>query len=84
MTADLNQPKRTDHPRAPDDGRLAYIRQLKAEEARGLFPSMPEVAPDLKLWALLDADGSPIMLADTREAVELNAMENDLETVSRH
>ncbi|MHA1157295.1 MAG: DUF1150 family protein [Alphaproteobacteria bacterium] len=68
----------------PDEGRLAYIRPLKAAEARGLFPSMPEVAPDLELWALLDADGSPIMLADTREAVELNAMENDLEAVSRH
>ena len=65
-------------------GRLAYIRPLNAAEAKTLFPSMPAVAPDLELWALLGADGTPIMLADSREAVMLNAHENDLETVSLH
>jgi hypothetical protein len=35
--------------------------------------------PGLELWALLAADGSPIMLADSREAVVLNARENDLD-----
>jgi hypothetical protein len=65
-------------------GRLAYIRPLKPTEARSLFPQMPQVAPDLELWALLGADGTPIMLADSREAVVMNAHENDLETVSIH
>lgn len=65
-------------------GRIAYIRPLNADEARSLFPTMPPVAPDLELWALLGADGTPIMLADTREAVVMNAHENDLETVSIH
>ena len=65
-------------------GRIAYVRPLKAAEARGLFPQMPAVAPGLELWALLAADGSPIMLADSREAVLMNANENELETVSLH
>jgi hypothetical protein len=65
-------------------GRIAYIRPLRPTEAKSLFPQMPQVAPDLELWALLAADGTPIMLADTREAVLLNASENDLETVSIH
>jgi hypothetical protein len=65
-------------------GRIAYVRPLKAEEARGLFPSMPQLAPNLELWALLGADGSPIMLADSREAVLLNASENELEPMSLH
>jgi hypothetical protein len=65
-------------------GRIAYVRPLKPTEAKSLFPQMPQVAPDLELWALLAADGTPIMLADTREAVLLNASENDLETVSIH
>ena len=65
-------------------GRIAYIRPLKPSVAKALFPQMPQVAPDLELWALLGADGSPIMLADSREAVELNAHENDLETMSIH
>jgi hypothetical protein len=63
-------------------GRIAYVRPLKADEARGMFPSMPPVAPGLELWALLAADGSPIMLADSREAVLMNANENALETMS--
>ena len=63
-------------------GRIAYVRPLKADEARGMFPSMPPVAPGLELWALLAADGSPIMLADSREAVLMNANENELETMS--
>ena len=65
-------------------GRIAYVRPLKADEARGMFPSMPPLAPDLELWALLAADGSPIMLADSREAVLMNANENALETMSLH
>ena len=65
-------------------GRIAYVRTLKAEEARSMFPQMPQVVPNLELWALLAADGTPIMLADSREAVVMNAHENDLETVSLH
>ncbi|HVY19263.1 MAG TPA: DUF1150 domain-containing protein [Bauldia sp.] len=65
-------------------GKIAYVRPLNAEQARGLFPQMPTLAPDLELWALLGADGSPIMLADSREAVVMNASENELEAVSLH
>ena len=65
-------------------GRIAYVRPLHADEAKDLFPQMPAVVPDLELWALLSADGTPIMLADSRAAVEMNAQENDLETVSLH
>ncbi len=66
------------------EGRLAYVRSLNADQARGLFPSMPPVAAELELWALLAADGSPIMLSDNREALVMNAREHDLETVSLH
>ena len=59
-------------------------RAMKGAEAKGLFPGLPEVAPDLQLWALLAADGTPIMLSDSREAAVMNAHENDLETVSIH
>jgi hypothetical protein len=65
-------------------GRIAYVRPINADQARGMFPSMPPVAPGLELWALLAADGSPIMLADSRDAVMMNAHEAELETVSLH
>ena len=65
-------------------GKIAYIRTLLSEEAKDLFPGLPPVTPGLKLWALLAADGTPIMLSDSREAVEMNAHEHELEMVSIH
>ena len=65
-------------------GKIAYIRTLLSEEAKDLFPGLPPVTPGLKLWALLAADGAPIMLSDSREAVEMNAHEHELEMVSIH
>jgi hypothetical protein len=65
-------------------GKIAYVRSLNGEQAKSLFPGLPQIAPDLQLWALLGADGTPIMLADSREAVVMNAHEQDLETVSIH
>jgi hypothetical protein len=65
-------------------GRIAYVRPMRSEEVQTLFPNVPPIAPGMELWALLGADGTPIMLSDSREAVVLNAHENDLETVSLH
>jgi len=65
-------------------GRIAYLRPMRSDEVRTLFPDVPPIAPGLDLWALLAADGTPIMLADSREALVMNAHENDLETVSLH
>lgn len=65
-------------------GRIAYLRPMRSEEIKSLFPDVPPIAPGLDLWALLAADGTPIMVADSREALVMNAHENDLETVSLH
>ena len=65
-------------------GRIAYVRAMRSEEVKNLFPNVPPIAPGLELWALLAADGTPIMLANSREAVVMNAHEQDLETVSLH
>jgi hypothetical protein len=65
-------------------GRIAYARPVKSDEVKTLFPNVPPLAPGLDLWALLAADGTPMMLADSREAVLMNAHEHDLEMVSIH
>jgi len=41
-------------------------------------------APGLKLFALHAADGTPIMLTDSREAAVANAWSQELEMVSVH
>jgi len=65
-------------------GRIAYLRAIRSEEVAALFPQAPEMAPGLNLFALLAADGTPIMLTDTREAAIANAWDNELEMVSVH
>ncbi|WP_321345573.1 DUF1150 domain-containing protein [Breoghania sp.] len=66
------------------DGHIAYIRQLRSEDINAIFPTAPQMERGLKLWALLGADGSPIMLSDSRDAIVANAVENELTPVSVH
>lgn len=65
-------------------GQIAYLRPLRSEDVRSLFPQAPELQPGMNLWALLSAAGQPIMLTDSRAAAIASAHENDLETVSVH
>jgi hypothetical protein len=66
------------------DGRIAYVKTIRSEDVPSLFPQAPEIAPGLKLFALHAADGTPIMLTDSREAAIANAWSQELETVSVH
>jgi hypothetical protein len=66
------------------DGRLAYVRTVRSEDVAHLFPQAPKIEPGIKLFALHAADGTPIMLTDTREAALANAWSQELEAVSVH
>lgn len=65
-------------------GRIAYVRPIMSEQLAKVFPQAPQLAPGTKLWALLNADGSPILIADSKAIAEANAAEHDLETLSLH
>ena len=66
------------------DGRIAYVKTILSEDVKTLFPQAPQIAPGVKLFSLHAADGTPIMLTDTREAAIANAWSQELETVSVH
>lgn len=66
------------------EGHIAYVKQIRSEDVPTLFPQAPKVAPGLKLFALHAADGTPIMLTDSREAAIANAWSQALQTVSVH
>jgi hypothetical protein len=66
------------------DGQIAYVKPITSEEVAALFPQAPKIAPGTQLFALHAADGTPIMLTDTREAAVANAWSHELETVSVH
>jgi hypothetical protein len=88
-----NEPNRIDNKKAEmsqealaqlGDGRIAYVKTIRSEDVPALFPQAPEIAPGLMLFALHAADGTPIMLTDSREAAIANAWSQELETVSVH
>jgi hypothetical protein len=66
------------------DGEIAYVKTIRSEDVPALFPQAPEIEPGLKLFALHAADGTPIMLTDSREAAIANAWSQELEMVSVH
>jgi hypothetical protein len=65
-------------------GKVAYVKPIRSEDVHTLYPQAPELQPGMKLFALHAADGTPIMVTDTREAAIANAMTHELETVSVH
>jgi hypothetical protein len=65
-------------------GQVAYVREIKSEEVMGMFPQAPQMAPGMKLFSLHAADGTPIIITDSREAAIANAREHELDTVSVH
>jgi hypothetical protein len=64
-------------------GKIAYVKAVRSEDINALFPQA-QLAPGLKLFALHAADGTPIMVTDSREAALANASDHELETVSVH
>ncbi|ATQ69283.1 DUF1150 family protein [Methylosinus trichosporium] len=66
------------------DGAIAYVRTMRSEDVTRLYPQAPPIQPGITLFALLGADGSPIVLADTEEGARANAWEHQLQTVSLH
>ena len=57
---------------------------MTSDALRAAFPNAPQLQPGLDLWALCGADGTPLMVADSREALMQNASEQELQTVSLH
>ncbi|WP_298353258.1 DUF1150 domain-containing protein [Rhodoblastus sp.] len=63
---------------------IAYVRPMKSEEAQALFPQIEGLRPGMQLFALVRANGEPIVLADSKAAAVANAWEHQLDTVSLH
>jgi hypothetical protein len=66
------------------EGEVAYVKAMRSDDISRVFPDAPHLAPGQDLFALVSADGSPILLSDNRSAALANAMENELRMVSLH
>jgi hypothetical protein len=65
-------------------GKIAYVKSVRSEDVQTMFPQAPQLQPGMQLFSLHAADGTPIMLTDSREAAIANAWSHELETVSVH
>ncbi len=76
MNDQVNSQPRSD---AGEGFRRAWRRQDRLRQAdplggrARLYPEAPELQPGLQLFALHAADGTPIMVTDSREAAVANA-----------
>jgi hypothetical protein len=91
MTNDKTTEPNTPHPVITQDalahlgdGHIAYVKAIRSEDVANLFPQAPKIAPGIQLFALHAADGTPIMLTDTREAALANAWSQELQPMSVH
>ena len=65
-------------------GEIAYVKPVRSEDVKALFPQAPTLAPGMQFFALHAADGTPILLTDSRESAIAGAREQALATVSVH
>jgi len=65
-------------------GKIAYVKAIRSEDVSSMFPQAPALQPGMQLFALHAADGTPMMLTDSREAAIASAWSQELETVSVH
>ncbi|MBV8753548.1 MAG: DUF1150 domain-containing protein [Pseudonocardiales bacterium] len=64
--------------------RIAYIKAIRSEDVSRHYPNAPEVPAHAVLFALHAADGTPMLLAGTREAAVVGAQGHELEALSVH
>ena len=66
------------------ENRIAYIKAIRSEHVAFLCADAPMLAPGYQVFVLHAADGTPILLAESRESAMADAANKQLETVSLH
>lgn len=65
-------------------GEWAYIKPLTSEEAQAAFPVVDDLPTGVDLFALLAADGTPLVLTDDEGTAISHAIGDDLELAMLH
>jgi hypothetical protein len=64
--------------------RVAYVKAMRSEDVVFLCADAPMLPAGHRVFVLHAADGTPILLADSHDAVLADAAQHQLETVSLH
>lgn len=65
-------------------GVLGYVREIDAKDAKAMLGEGMMIPPKAKLFALYNADGSPVSISGSREAALGSAFEHELTPASVH
>jgi hypothetical protein len=65
-------------------GKVAYIKVMTHDEAKELFPAIENLPTGIDLFSLHAADGTPLILTDSRQAAVGHAIGDELEIASVH
>ena len=65
-------------------GKVAYIKVMTHDEAKELFPAVENLPEGIDLFSLHAADGTALILTDSRQAAVGHALGDDLEIASVH
>lgn len=65
-------------------GVLAYVKEMESAEAKALLGGNVALPATGKLYALFNADGSPISISGSRSGALGSALEHDLIPASLH
>ena len=65
-------------------GAVAYIREIESGEAVRLLGEPPQLPANARMFALYNADGSPVSISVSREAAVGSAFEHELLPMSVH
>ena len=66
------------------DGKVAYIKVMSHDEAKALFPAVDNLPEGIDLYSLHAADGTPLILTDSRQAAIGHAIGDELEIAAVH
>ncbi len=65
-------------------GVLGYVREIGVKDAKALLGDGTSIPAKAKLFALYNADGTPVSISGTREAALGSAFEHELTPASVH
>jgi hypothetical protein len=65
-------------------GKVAYIKVMTHDEAKELFPAVDNLPEGIDLYSLHAADGTPLILTDSRSAAIGHAIGDELEIAAVH
>jgi hypothetical protein len=65
-------------------GTLAYVKVMLSDDVKRIYPNAPDITSGVRIFALIGADGTPLILSDSRDMAVANALEHKLEIISLH